>query len=58
MSNLLPKPIIHFFTKNTDNYMKYIHRLWENMTPLNATEAKAQYLGLLILDLLNIYVYF
>ncbi|KAG8195161.1 hypothetical protein JTE90_023338 [Oedothorax gibbosus] len=44
MPGLLPKPIIPFFTKKPDNYMKYIRRLWENVTPLSATEAKAQYL--------------
>ncbi|KAF8768300.1 Unconventional myosin-XV like protein [Argiope bruennichi] len=47
MLSLLPKTTLETFSKNTESSMNYISRLWDDIIPLNATEAKAQCLEIL-----------
>ncbi|GBM71429.1 Unconventional myosin-XV [Araneus ventricosus] len=45
MLSLLPRTTLDTFNKNSESSMKYVSQLWNDMIPLNATEAKAQCLG-------------
>ncbi|GFQ68996.1 hypothetical protein TNCT_332501 [Trichonephila clavata] len=45
MLSLLPKTILDTYNENSKTSMKYISQLWDDMIPLNTTEAKAQCLG-------------
>ncbi|GBN13963.1 Unconventional myosin-XV [Araneus ventricosus] len=47
MLSLLPRTTLDIFNKNSESSMKYVSQLWNDMIPLNATEAKAQCLEIL-----------